>query len=326
MPNPAPGDVHVNGLLTNVSVAFLNAPNAFVADTVFPRLPVQKQSDVFAVYNRADMLRDEMQLRGPGSESAGGGYRTSTDSYRCDVWAFHKDVDDQTLANTDAPYNAFRDATVYVTEKELIKRETQFVTNFFSTGIWTGSTSGSDLVAGTDFVAWDDVASDPVGLISDNCEAIEGATGRWPNQLTVSRKGWNALKNHPDIQDRIAGAAGPGNPAIATRAAVAAILELERINVASSVKATSAEGATAAVSYIVGNHALLSYSPAAPSLMEPSAGYTFVWSGLVGSVEGRRIKRFRMEENAADRVEIEAAFDQKVVSAICGAFMTNVAA
>lgn len=325
MPQPTPGDQHVNGLLTNVSVAFLNQPGAFVADQVFPLLPVEKQSDLFAVYNRGDMLRDEMQRRGPGSESAGGGYATTTDSYRCDVWAFHKDVDDQTLANTDVPYNAFRDATIFVTEKERIKREVEFVTNYFTTGLWTGSTSGSDLVAGTDFTAWDDVASDPVGLISDNCEAIEAATGRWPNTLTVSRKGWNALKNHPDIVDRITGAAGPGNPAIATRQAVASVLEIERILVASAVRNSAQEGATASVGYIVGHHALLSYAPASPSLMEPSAGYTFIWSGLVGAQEGRRIKRFRMEENAADRIEIEAAFDQKVVSAICGAFMSNVA-
>lgn len=325
MPLPTPGDQHVNSLLTQISVAFVNQPGAFVADLVFPRLGVEKQSDVFAVYNRGDLLRDEMQRRGPGAESAGGGYRTTTDSYRCDVWAFHKDVDDQTLANTDAPYNAFRDATIYVTEKEKIKREVEFVTNWFTTGVWTGSTSGSDLVAGSDFTAWDDVASDPVGLISDNCEAIEGATGRWPNTLTLNRKGWNALKNHPDIVDRIAGAAGPGSPAIATRQAVAAILELDRILVASSVKNSAQENVTASVGYIVGNHALLSYAPAVPSLMEPSAGYTFTWSGLTGSQEGRRIKRFRMEANAADRVEIEAAFDQKVVSALCGAFFSNVA-
>ncbi len=321
---PAPGDQHVNGLLTEISVAFLNKPNAFVADTIFPRLAVEKQSDVFAVYNRGDMLRDEMQRRGPGSESAGGGYRTSTDSYRCDVWSFHKDVDDQTVANTDAPYNAFRDATVYVTQKELIKREVEFVTNFFSTGIWTGASTGTDLVAGTDFTAWDDAASDIATIISDQCEAIEGATGMWPTDLTVGRKGWNALKNHPDIVDRIAGAAGPGNPAIATRQAVAAVLELERINVASAVKNSAAEGLTASVGYIVGNHALLSYAPTTPSLMEPSAGYTFVWSGLTGSQEGRRIKTYRMEQNAADRVEIDAAFDQKVVSSICGAFFSNV--
>lgn len=325
MPQPSAGDVHVNGLLTNVSVAFRNKPSAFIADTVFPRLPVEKQSNVFAVYDRGDILRDEMRLRGPGTESAGGGYDTSTDSYRCDVWAFHKDVDDQTRANTDVPFNADRDATNFVTEKELIKREVEWCTAFFTTGLWTGSSTATDLVAGTDFTAWDDAASDPIGLIADQSEAIEAATGQWPTDLTVNRKGWNALKNHPDVIDRIRGGATSQNPALVTRQMVAELLELERVNVATAVKNSAGEGLTASVGYIAGNHALLSYRPATPGLWTPSAGYTFIWSGLVGMADGRRIKSFRIEALASDRIEIEAAWDQKQVSGLLGAFFQNVA-
>ena len=55
-------------------------------------------------------------------------------------------------------------------------------------------------------------------------------------------------------------------------------------------------------------------------------GYTFLmWVGLFGAgALGTRILRFRMEHLKSDRVEGEMAYDQKVVAAECGAFMTGV--
>ena len=36
---PSRSDVHVDGPLGNISVAFLQSQDAFVADTVFPNIP-----------------------------------------------------------------------------------------------------------------------------------------------------------------------------------------------------------------------------------------------------------------------------------------------
>ena len=51
--SPAPGDVHVNGTLTNVSLAYMQNTAGFVADKVFPGVPVTKQSDIYWVWPRA---------------------------------------------------------------------------------------------------------------------------------------------------------------------------------------------------------------------------------------------------------------------------------
>ena len=62
-----------------------------------------------------------------------------------------------------------------------------------------------------------------------------------------------------------------------------------------------------------------------PSLMHPSAGYTFSWTGYLGaSQEGLRIMRFRVQEKRSDRVEGEMAYDQKVVAPDLGVFFPNV--
>ena len=46
----------------------------FVADQVFPNIPVSMQSDRYYTYDRGYFNRDEMQERAPGTESAGSGY------------------------------------------------------------------------------------------------------------------------------------------------------------------------------------------------------------------------------------------------------------
>lgn len=325
MPLPTPGDVHVDHLLTGISVAYMNTADKFVADRVFPRVAVTQRGGKYATYSKADFLRDEMKYRGPGSISAGGGFRTSTETYYADVYAYHVDVDDQTVANATVPFEPVRDATQYITQKELIKREADFVTKFFSTSVWTGGTKASgskgDLVAGTDFTAWDDASSTPIEDVQNQIAEVEANTGVMPNTLVINRRVAMALRNHPDIVDRIKYTQGQpvGEDLIAR------LLGVDRLLVAAGVRNSAGEGLSNSSDYIAGNNALLVYASPSPSLMTPSGGYTFVWSGLTGSQDGRRIKRYRLEEYAADRIEIEASWDMKVVAADTGAFFSNCA-
>lgn len=324
MPKPDATELHVNALMTQFSIAFSQDEDKFVAEKVFPGVNVDKKSDVFASFSREDFLRDEMQVRLAGDESVGGGYTVNTaNTYNCLVWAFHKDVADQERDNADDPLDPDEGAARFLAQKALIKKEVQWVSNFFGTGLWTGSTTGTDLVGGTDFVQIDDVTSDPVEIINRQQEAVEEATGQWCNKLTLNRRGWNRLKNHPDILDRVKGAATPGSPAIVNRQTVAAVMELEEILVAAATRNTRQEGLTGSYSYIAGNHALLSYTPPAPALYTPSAGYTYRWTGFSGSVDGQAVSTIRMPTRKADRHEIECAFDQRVVSSVCGVFFQN---
>lgn len=320
MPLPTPEDQHVDQLLTNVSVAYLQAQDKFVADRVFPRVAVQKQSGKFATYNEGDFLRDEAKLRGPGSESAGGGYNVSTGTYSCEIYASHIDVDDQTVANADVPFRPAQDATQLLTQRELIKREVRWAAKYFTPGVWTGGTS-ADPTAASLSGAWDNPSSTPIEDIHDQINAINTNSGFMPNTLVLNLLGWQALKNHPDLVDRVKHTSG----AALTTDVVARLLGIDRILVTTAVYNTAGEGATASYSSIAGANALLVYSAPSPSLMVPSGGYTFVWSGYPGGAEGRVIRRFRMEHLRSERVEIEAAWDQKVVAGNVGVYIQSVA-
>jgi hypothetical protein len=326
---PTPGDVHVNTPLTNISIAFMQKASNFVAARAFPNVPVTKQSDRYYTYDRGMFNRDEMKRRAPGTESAGGHYTVdNTPTYFCDVWAYHHDIDDQMRANADSVIGPDRDATNLCTMKALIRREKQWATKYFNTGIWTTDITGVAAAPGAgQRLQWNDAASNPIEDIRAGKTVVLQSTGYEPNTLVIGQQVWDALIDHPDIIDRLKYGQTAGRPAMATTEAIAAILELDQILVMKSIENTANEGATNVHAFIGGKKALLCYAAPSPGLMVPSAGYTFSWTGLMGAApQGQRMKRFRMDHIESDRVEIQMAFDLKVIAADLGYFFTTIVA
>lgn len=329
MPQPTRGDVHVNAPLTNISVAYIQNRSHFIADRMFPNIPVSKQSDRYYTYDRGDFNRDEMERRAPGTESAGSGYDLdNTPTYYCPVWAYHKDVDDQVRSNSDSVLGPDRDATIFCTQKGLIRRERHFAQTAMVSGVWSNEITGvnSDVVAGSEFLIWNDANSDPITLIRTAKRTVLENTGFEPNKLALGKAVYDALVDHPDLVDRVKYGQTPGAPAEVNASSLAQLFDLDEVLVSKAIYNSAAKGATEASSFISGNHALLAYVPDAPGIMIPSAGYTFSWNGFMGaSALGSRIKRFRMEHLESDRIEIQMAFTQKVVAADCGYFFENAA-
>lgn len=320
MPQPTSSQVHINRLVTNLSVAHVQSSSKFAALRMFPGVNVPNKSDNYATYSQADFMRDEMEERAPSTESAGGGYAVDlTAKYSCLRYAFHVDVDDDTVGNADNPLRPTQDAAVYLGQKTLIKHEVLFASTYFTTGVWTGSSTATDLVAGTDYTAWDDVVSTPLEDIDNQKEAIEGATGYLPNKLCINRKVWHALRNHPDIVDRVKYVSSEP----VAMGIVARLMELDEIVVGAGVRNSAQKNLTGSFAYIFGSHALLAYVPPSASLMSPAAGYTFRWTGLRGSTDGMAVSSFRMDHIKSDRHEIEMNIDMKVVSPAVGAFFQN---
>lgn len=325
--NPTPGDVHVNAPLTNISIAFLQNASNFVATRVFPNIPVQKQSDRYYVYERGDFNRDEMQLRAPGTASAGGGYNLdNTPTYFANRYSFHKDIPDEVRANADAVLNPDREAAQFVTHKALIRREKLFTGAYFKAGVWAFEKAG---VAGTPTGAqvkkWSDAASTPIEDVRTGKATIAEATGYEPNKLILGRKVFDKLLDHPEIIDRIKYGQTAGSAAMAGADTLARLFNVDEVLVMNAVENTSKEGQAASHSFIGGNNALLTYSTSAPGLMTPTAGYTFSWTGLLGAgADGNRIRSFRMEDLGSDRIEIDMCFDMKLVSNELGSFWSDV--
>jgi len=321
---PTSSAVHVNAPLTNISVAYIQSQEDFIADKVFPLVPVDKQTDIYWTYTKNDWFRDEAKQRGPAAESAGGGYNLdSTATYSCKVYAFHKDIPDQVRANCDAAIDVDRDATMFISQRLLIRREKIWADNYFAINKWgkdyTGVAAGA--VAGTSFIQWSDYSSsDPVGDIKTGRMYIKGITGYKPNTLVLAEEVFESLKNHPDIIDRYKYTSSQ----VVTIDMLARLFEVQRILIAGGIYSATAElAATPTYSWIMSKGALLVYAAPSPSLMTPSGGYTFAWSGLSGLGYATSIKNFRMEHLECDRVEGESAFDCKLVASDMGVFFAT---
>lgn len=312
---PTLNQVHVNRPLTNISTAIIQSAENFIADKMFPGIPVEKKTDNYFVYKQNDWFRDEAKPRAPGTESAGSGFNISTDTYTCVVEALHKDVDDQTRANADTGIEVDRDATEFITNSLLIRREKKWADAFFVPSVWATDFTPANL--------WSDfVLSTPIKDIQDSMNTILAATGIMPNTFALGWDVFATLKNHPDIRERI-------NPTGADRLStteniMAQIFGIERLIVAKAVIATNVEGEPDVYSFIQGKNALMVFSQPSPGLRRPSGGYTFNWSGLAGNTAGVKMDRFRMPKLSSDRVEGEMACDQKLVSAPLGFFFEAV--
>lgn len=319
MAQPTRSAVHIDAVLTNISVAYIQAQMNFIASRVFPVVNVSKQSDKYFTYTKNDWFRDEMKRRADATESAGSGYGLSTASYSCDVWALHKDIGYQTRANTDSPLNPDRDAVQFLTQRGLLRQEIQWVTDYFATSVWA-----TDRTGGTHFTVWSDYAtSDPINDIEAGKETILSTTGFLPNTLVLGYQVFRQLKHHPDIVDRVKYTSSEN----ITEAMLARLFELDNVYVAKAVKATNNEGETAAYGFTHGKHAWLGYVNPSPGLLAPSAGYTFAWNGVsqgLGANVG--VSRFYMDAIKADRFEIELAFDNKVVATDLGYFFSGAVA
>lgn len=313
--SPTPSDVHVSRALGTLSLAYLNDPNDFIADKVFPVIPVQFKSDVYWTYDKGDLLRDEAKPRAPGTESAGGGFDVGTDNYNCVVESWHKDIDEQTRANADSELNLDRAVVSIVMHKLLLRRERRWVSGYFGTGIW-----GTDITPGT---LWSATGGLPRKNVDTGKITIQENTGVKANTLVITPYVKAALRDNADVRDQFKYVSAES----IDDAMLARYFGLDRVLTLEAVYATSVKGATTTTAFVGGKHALLCYTPATPSLMTPSAGYIFNWAGFTGSQgSGIRMKRLDAPLLGSERVEGEMAYDMKKVAADCGYFFNSVVA
>lgn len=325
MPNRT--DIHIDKALTNISVKYMQDEENFIAGKVFPSVPVKKQSDRYFVYLREDWFRDDAQERAPGTESAGGDYEIdNTPTYFCRKYAYHKDVFEEDRVNADDPLTPDEDAVAFVTDKILLNKENNWARQFFKTGVWGTDYQGAATAGTGKVIYWDDYTnSTPIEDMTKFATDMAEVTGKRPNTLVMGRRAYDALKNHPDFLDRVKYT----QKGVVTKDLIAEMFDVDRVLIANAIQNTAPKGPDADMHFIMGNHILLCYTTDTPRLKTATAGYTFVWTGLMGSnALGGRINRFSMPMLGigTERIEMELAYDMKVVAADMGIFVENVIA
>lgn len=330
MPQPTFNQVHSPTPLTNIAVAYMQDDTAYIADKVFPVVPVQKQSDLYYIWSKADFFRNAPRKRADATESAGSGINLTTDSYRADVWALHDDIGEQARANQDPSVDLETTTTEWLMQQLLISRDVNFAATYMVAGVWGTTVTGvAGPPGGGQVYQWsDDANSDPFTDISNAQTVILQNTGKKANVLAIGWAVYQALRKHPLVIDRIK-FTRQADAADITPQLLAGAFAVEEVVVSEAVYNTAAEGQAAAMSFIVGKTALLCHRPKAPGLRIPSAGYIFAWNGLDGmGVFGARSWSDPLPNRGRNtiRVECEMAYGLKRVGIDLGYFFDTIVA
>ncbi len=304
MANPSVNDVHVDQILTNMSISYRNAN--YIADQVFPIVPVNKKSDLFWIFDKSAWLRNEVAPRAPGTRARLVDYTVSTGSYNCVTYAIAKEISDEVRANADAPLRPDADATDFVTDALLRANEKRVA------DLTTGG-SGKWAYSTTPTTAWTSDTSDPWGDIDSLLNGVVSSIGRMPNVMVMSWDVWRNLRQHPDFLDRIKYTRPTGR---VEPSDLTSWFGIDKVLIGTQLINTGREGAADSIAYIWGDQVWAGYVPSSPALSTPAAGYTFEWSK-------RQVSRFRLDPEHSDLIEAQHSVDSRISASDSGGVLYN---
>lgn len=320
---PLSTDVHFDRVLTDVSIAHVQTNrDKYISSRVFPTIPVKHQSDVYMVYKADDYLRSVAEQRAPGTESEGGGWEYSTDTYRCAVYAVHKDLTAEDKANADEILDLKKDSTEWIADQLELKKDLLFRSVYFQTGAWgrdiTGAATG-DLDANT-VTYWNSPESDPVADVAHIMLSQARKTGARPNKMVMSPDVFVALT----LNQSIKGILGANERSIVNEQFLATVFNVEEVIVNWVVENTAPVGQPMATDFVSEGAALLVYAPKTAGTKTLTGGAIFGWKGLLGDKAlGGKISTFEIPQYKVERVEGELAFDMKITAPSVGVFLSG---
>jgi hypothetical protein len=333
---PTPAEVTLDTYLTGYSLRFAQSAANFIANRVFPVVPVQLQSALYMTFPRGYFWRDQMEPRPLGGRPPRADYKTGQAGYFAIEYGLEHAVDDRTRANVVGPLVLDEQATTILTQASLIKRDRFWASKYFKTGVWAFDYEGvAAAPTAGQFLQFNQAGSDPIALLDGIRDLMALQTGQTPNKLVLGVDVYRVLKNHAAFIERIK----YSQKAVVTTDLMAQFFEVEEVLVARSiynakdetnvVGAPGTEGGLSMQWIVDSKSMLLIYAPANVGLNMPTAGLTFAWTNLIagaGNANGGVIERYREGPNHSDIFQIRDAWDQGIVASDLGVFFHNAVA
>lgn len=305
--------VHVEQLLTNMALGY--TPRMTIGDQLYPTVPVMKQSDYFAIWSRADILRIENDKRSPGKEANMIEQGVSSGQYYCDNYALKYPITIEDRANADPIFvqGLLNGRTKFILDKLALSAEKRIadqVTNTANVGSSSAVSSG-----------WNDLAnSDPVTDIWTAIDNVQDSTGIRPNSIVLGEPAWRNLRRNDKLNNQILGNNNGGRNA--TRQQIANFFEIERFLVGAAYQNTGNEAQSEVIANIWGDSALVYFAPmTAMTGDDPSFGYNFRWNA--NGIANMQVERHPFDSRTKSE-EVEAGYyqDEKITGSDYGFLIT----
>lgn len=293
--------VHVDRLLSEVSVKYQNSE--YIADRVFPIVPVKQSSNLYRVYQRNFRIPETKRAQKALAREFN--FDVSNASYILEEHALKQYIGDDEQDNYDIG-DLRADMTNELTDALMRMREKKVADLFTSTN-WSLNFS----MAASNTFANSTVTSYPVQIFDTAATTVIANSGYKPNFVILPREVFVAVKNHTMTVDRI-----KYTSAEISESMIAGMLGVAEVLTPIASYDSSQPGVTEAISGIYADIAFMGYKPAAPGPLQPSCGYIF-------EKNIPRVRRWREEERRAEAIEVDMMFQPKIVASLTGYLILN---
>jgi hypothetical protein len=265
-----------NVALSNFMKEFRN--NDFVGDLVFPRVPVDRQSFPYLIFDRSDQRLTEVTRRAPGGTPQSIRMTWTEDTYFAHDHALKAEIPDElAIYAAGLNFNLKQKSIQRLINKLQLDREVQIANLVTNTANMPNHLDLSTTHPWDDYITLGtSYASHPIVDV-DNAKEVVRQSGVKANQMIISDPTFVALRNHPDIIERFKYTTlGQAGGSIGT-SELSSVFGLP-VTVASGIVLSAANVG----SWIWGATCVLAYSQPDPTMMDVSMGKTFVWSAAPG--------------------------------------------
>lgn len=305
---PQIGDVHVNTPLTNFALQFRN--RAFVADEVFPILPVVKESDLYYTFSREE-LRDIDSLRAPGALAREIEWVPSTATYVAQEYAMRHLLPDRIVNNADSPVRPKINTTAKLMKWLMlgVEKRVQAVCQNSGNAVATVAASPK----------WDGTSPTIEKDFDTAKDSVRNNAGVEPNAFVLAENVKDVVKRDSTLRDLIRYVInmGAGNRELLMNGDLPPVLFNMAVIVAGAVEDTSKYGASSSISKIWGDSVPVFYRELAPSLDAVTWGYQM-------RVQNPLIVSYRDDPRKGEWIEASVIQAEELVTSSAANLITDV--
>lgn len=303
-----PSDVHVNGPLTNFALQLRN--RAFVAEDVFPVIPVMKESDVYYTFSREE-LRDVDTLRAAGALAKEVEWVPSTASYVAEEYAMRHLLPDRIVDNADSPVRPRLTTTAKLMRWIMLGQEKRVQT--------IAQASGNAVATVAAAPKWDGTSPTIEKDIDTAKDSVRNNAGVEPNRIVLAENVKDVVKRDSTLRDLIRYVinSGPNNQGLLTNGELPPVMFNLVLVIAGAVEDTSKQGQAATIAKIWNDAVPVFYAENAPSL----EGLTW---GYIMRVQRPIVTTYRDDPRKGEWIEASIIQAEELVSSSCANIITDV--
>lgn len=305
---PQIGDVHVNAPLTNFALQLRN--RAFVAEEVFPVIPVVKESDLYYTFSREE-IRDVDTRRAQGALAKEIEWVPSTATYVAEEYALRHLLTDRIVGNADVPVRP-RLNTVSKLMKWIMLGQEKRIQAIAQAG---GNSVATVAVA----PKWDGTSPTIEKDIDTAKDSIRNNAGVEPNAILLPENVKDVIKRDSTLRDLIRYVinSGAGNKELLMNGELPPVMFNLAIIVAGSVEDTSKIGQASTIAKIWNDAVPIFYREQAVSLDALTWGY-------IMRVQNPIITSYRDEARKGEWIEASILQAEELVTSSAANLCTDV--